>query len=118
MECKVMHTLYLGEAPRVSALFVARIVMWHIREDLLGEGYKVDQAAIHAIARVGGPMYVHARDPFRMDIPKWEDVVAERAGRPAANPEPGAGRPFAAAAATGRSATRSCRRPCSDRSWH
>lgn len=78
LECKVLHTLHLGEAPRVSALFVAQVVMWHIREDLVDEGYRVDQAAIHPIARMGGPFYVHGRDPFRMDIPDWHALVEEK----------------------------------------
>lgn len=75
IECRVMHTLHLGEPPRVSALFVARIVMWHIRADLVDAELKVDQAALGAIARMGGPMYSRTRDPFTMKIPDWRSVV-------------------------------------------
>lgn len=75
IECRVLHTLHLGEPPRVSALFVGQIVMWHIREDLVDADYKVDQAALHAIGRMGGPMYVHTRDPFVMHIPDWRAVA-------------------------------------------
>lgn len=75
IECRVLHTLHLGEPPRVSALFVAQIVMWHIRGDLVDADYRVDQAALHAIGRMGGPMYVHARDPFVMPIPDWRTVA-------------------------------------------
>lgn len=77
MECRLLHALSLGEAPRTSTLFVGQIVMWHVREDLLGEGYRIDQGAIHPIARMGGPNYVHARDPWTMDIPDWQDVVEQ-----------------------------------------
>lgn len=77
IECRVLHTLHLGEPPRVSALFVAQILMWHIREDLLSADYKVDQAGLQAIARMGGPLYCRARDPFVMRIPDWRDVLAE-----------------------------------------
>lgn len=74
IECRVLHTLHLGEPPRVSALFVAQIVMWHIRPDLVDDDYRVDQAALHAIARMGGPMYSRTRDPFTMKIPDWRTV--------------------------------------------
>jgi flavin reductase (DIM6/NTAB) family NADH-FMN oxidoreductase RutF len=80
MECKVMHTVVLGEAPRESALFVARIVRWHIREDLLLEGDKVDQHRIGAIGRMGGTFYVRADDPFSLRIPDWRDVLDGSAG--------------------------------------
>lgn len=75
IECRVLHTLHLGEEPRSSALFVAQVVMWHVREDLLLEGYKVDQAAIDAIGRMGGSYYVHAREPFDMRIPDWRSLT-------------------------------------------
>jgi len=79
IECRVLHTLHLGEPPRVSALFVGQIVMWHIREDLVDADYKVDQAAIHAIGRMGGPMYARTRDPFMLQIPDWRTVLGDPA---------------------------------------
>ena len=74
MECRVLHAIDLGEAPRVSTVFIAQIVMWHIRSDLIDEGYRVDQAGIQAVARMGGPLYTRANDIFRMDIPDWQGV--------------------------------------------
>jgi len=79
IECRVLHTLHLGEPPRESALFVAQVVMWHIRDDLVDADYRVDQAALHAIARMGGPAYARTRDPFVMHIPDWREVLG-RAG--------------------------------------
>lgn len=75
LECRVLHALDLGEAPRVSTLFVAQVVMWHVEERLLQDGLKVDQAAIHAVARMGGPFYTRARDPFALTIPDWRDLM-------------------------------------------
>lgn len=77
IECRVLHALDLGEAPRVSTLFVGQILMWHVREDLLGPDYKVDQAALQAVARMGGPYYTVARDPFALQIPDWRQVLPE-----------------------------------------
>ena len=49
--------------------------MWHIRADLVDAELKVDQAALGAIAGMGGPMYSRTRDPFTMKIPDWRSVV-------------------------------------------
>jgi flavin reductase (DIM6/NTAB) family NADH-FMN oxidoreductase RutF len=75
LECSVLFALDLGEDPRQSTLFVGQIVMWHIREDLVDDAYRVDQAALHPIARMGGPLYTRADEIFRMDIPDWRDVL-------------------------------------------
>lgn len=77
IECRVLRTFDLGEAPRTSTLFVAEVVMWHVRRDLLLDGYKVDQAAIHAVGRMGGTQYTHARDLFSLRIPDWRDMLPE-----------------------------------------
>jgi len=74
LECRVLHAIPLGESPRESTLFVAQVVMWHIDPALLQDGLKVDQAAIHAVARMGGPFYTRAEDPFALTIPDWRDV--------------------------------------------
>lgn len=81
LECRVMHALTLGDEPRASTLFVARVVMWHIDASLLSDGTKVDQAKLEALARMGGPYYTVARDPFSRQIPDWRTVVP-RGDRP------------------------------------
>ena len=75
LECRVLHTLMLGSPPRASALFVAQVVMWHIRDDLLQPGYRVDQAGIESVARMGGTFYTRAGEPFSLRIPDWRDVA-------------------------------------------
>lgn len=76
LECRVLHALDLGEAPRLSTLFVGQVVMWHIDPALLQDDYKIDQAAIHAVARMGGPFYTRATDPFPLTIPDWHDLMS------------------------------------------
>jgi len=74
IECRVMHRITLGDPPRESALFVARIVMWHIREDILIDGYKIDQHKLHAVGRMGGRSYARTEDQFELMIPDWTTV--------------------------------------------
>ncbi len=56
--------------------------MWHIREDLIDEAYRVDQSALHAIARLGGPQYARGWDIFRLDIPDWRTALDEAGATP------------------------------------
>ena len=77
IECRVIQAIDLGEAPRVSTLFIGQILMWHIREDLLGQDHKVDQAGIQAVARMGGPFYTVAREPFALQIPDWRQLLPD-----------------------------------------
>lgn len=77
IECSVLHELELGEPPRVSVLFVARVLRWHVREDLLLPDYKVDQEKLHALGRMGGRYYSRTRDPFEMVIPGWREAMEE-----------------------------------------
>ncbi len=77
LECRVLHAIDLDDDPLQSTLFVAQVVMWHVRDDLVDDAYHVDQAALHLIARMGGPFYARAFELFRMDIPDWRAVGAE-----------------------------------------
>ncbi len=74
MECRLLHSLTLGDAPRESTLFIGQIVMWHVREDLVSEDFKIDQAALHAVARMGGRAYTHADNLFELIIPDWRTI--------------------------------------------
>ena len=74
LECRVLHAIDLDEDPLQSTLFVAQVVMWHIRDDLVDDAYHVNQAALHLVARMGGPYYARGWELFRMDIPDWRSV--------------------------------------------
>lgn len=74
LECRVLHSLDLGEDPVQSTLFVAQIVMFHVEANLVDEDYRVDQGGLNAIARLGGPYYTAVDEIFRMDIPDWRSI--------------------------------------------
>ncbi len=76
IECRVLHALDLGEAPRVSTLFVGQVLRWHVRSDLVSD-FKVDQAGLDAVARMGGPFYCRADEPFALQIPDWREHLPE-----------------------------------------
>jgi flavin reductase (DIM6/NTAB) family NADH-FMN oxidoreductase RutF len=78
IECRVLHAIDLGAPPRLSTLFVGQVLRWHVREDLVIGDAKVDQAALGAVGRMGGPYYAHARELFSLSIPDWREVLAMR----------------------------------------
>ncbi len=67
LECRLTQIIAIGPARR---LVIGEIVHVHLREGLLGPGWKVDPAALDAIGRLGGPWYARTRDLIRLDRPR------------------------------------------------
>jgi len=57
MECIVTEIIHLGENPGAGNLILAEIKLIHIKEEILDEEGKIDQAKIDLVARLGGDWY-------------------------------------------------------------
>lgn len=57
MECIVTEVIHLGENPGAGNLILAEIKLIHIKEEILDEEGKIDQAKIDLVARLGGDWY-------------------------------------------------------------
>lgn len=57
MECVVREVIHLGENPGAGNLILAEVKLIHIREEILDEDGKIDQAKIDLVARLGGDWY-------------------------------------------------------------
>ena len=57
LECSVRDIISLGKTPGAGNLVLADIKLIHIRESLLDESGKIDQARIDLVARLGGDWY-------------------------------------------------------------
>jgi flavin reductase (DIM6/NTAB) family NADH-FMN oxidoreductase RutF len=57
MECVVQQVIHMGENPGAGNLVLAEVKLIHIREDILDEQGKIDQAKIDLVARLGGDWY-------------------------------------------------------------
>ncbi|WP_432713907.1 flavin reductase family protein [Pedobacter sp.] len=57
MECVVREVISLGENPGAGNLILAEIKLIHIKEEILDETGKIDQAKIDLVARLGGDWY-------------------------------------------------------------
>nr|WP_068892033.1 flavin reductase family protein [Pedobacter panaciterrae] len=57
MECVVKEVIHLGENPGAGNLILAEIKLIHIKEEILDQEGKIDQAKIDLVARLGGDWY-------------------------------------------------------------
>ncbi len=73
MEFKVDRILEVGDDP--DGFVLARIVLFHVRDDLL-DGGRIRADRLHAIGRLGGRGYCRTRDTFDLDRPDPEREVA------------------------------------------
>lgn len=57
LECLVKEVIHLGDGPGAGNLVLAEVKLIHIKEDILDEEGKIDQAKIDLVARLGGDWY-------------------------------------------------------------
>lgn len=57
MECIVKEVIHLGEQPGAGNLVLAEVKLIHIKEEILDDEGKIDQAKIDLVARLGGDWY-------------------------------------------------------------
>jgi flavin reductase (DIM6/NTAB) family NADH-FMN oxidoreductase RutF len=70
MECRLRDIIRVSDKPGGGNLVLGDVLRFHVREDLLVDGNKVDPDSLNAIGRMGGPTYVRTRDRFDMSRPK------------------------------------------------
>jgi flavin reductase (DIM6/NTAB) family NADH-FMN oxidoreductase RutF len=71
MECRLRQVIRVSEKPGGGNLVLGDVLRFHVREDVLGDGLKIDAEKLKAIGRMGGPTYVRTHDRFDMQRPKW-----------------------------------------------
>ena len=57
LECTVREVIHLGETPGAGNLILADVKLIHIKEEILDENGRIDQAKIDLVARLGGDWY-------------------------------------------------------------
>jgi hypothetical protein len=76
MECRVEQILELGDPDAPNGFVIARILLLHVRDDLVeGERIRVDR--LRPVGRLGGADYCRLSDRFRLPRPDT-DAVLER----------------------------------------
>ncbi len=71
MECVVKEVIHLGENAGAGNLVIAEIKRIHVREEILDESGKIDQAKIDLVARLGGDWYCRVTEDnlFKVEKP-------------------------------------------------
>ncbi len=68
LECRVSHTLDLGDGgPMSTTLVFGEVVLLHARDAVTNGDGVVDTAKLDAIGRLGGSSYATTRDRFEID---------------------------------------------------
>lgn len=74
MECKVIEVKPLGTEGGAGNLVICEVLCMHINDELLDSNKKMDQRAIHHVARLGGDWYsvVNEQSLFQVAKPNTE----------------------------------------------
>lgn len=72
MECRVERILEVGDDP--DGFVLARILLFHVRDDLLVDG-RIQADRLHAIGRLGGHGYCRTREIFDLPRPDPEREI-------------------------------------------
>jgi flavin reductase (DIM6/NTAB) family NADH-FMN oxidoreductase RutF len=71
MECRLRQIVRVSDKPGGGSLVLGDVLRFHVREEVLLDGLKIDPDELNAIGRMGGPAYVRTHDRFEMLRPKW-----------------------------------------------
>jgi flavin reductase (DIM6/NTAB) family NADH-FMN oxidoreductase RutF len=69
-ECKVRQVISLGENPGAGNLVIAEVVLIHIKDEVLDETGKIDQAKIDLVARLSGDWYCRVTEENLFKVAK------------------------------------------------
>jgi hypothetical protein len=87
MECRVERIIELGDADDPNSFVIARVLLFHVRDDLLVDG-RVGIDRFRPVGRLGGESYCRLRDVFEISRPgpDWRAAVKPRSVIPGAAP--------------------------------
>jgi flavin reductase (DIM6/NTAB) family NADH-FMN oxidoreductase RutF len=70
LECRVIEIKSLGEEGGAGQLVICEVLLMHIKDELLNEDQKIDQAKLDLVARLGGDWYCRASKENLFIVPK------------------------------------------------
>jgi flavin reductase (DIM6/NTAB) family NADH-FMN oxidoreductase RutF len=77
-ECRLVQTIPLPESP--YTLVLGRVLLIHIRDDILLPNGRIDAARLAAVGRMTGNSYTRTRDVFTLDHNTFEVLPTKNAG--------------------------------------
>jgi flavin reductase (DIM6/NTAB) family NADH-FMN oxidoreductase RutF len=68
MECKLLQIVHVSPKPLGGSIVLGEVLRFHVRDELF-DNFKIDPDKLHAIGRMGGPVYARTTDRFCMERP-------------------------------------------------
>lgn len=68
-ECRVDDIITIGANPGGGFLVIGRILLMHVRDDILFDGDKIDLDRFQPVGRLVGNLYIHTSDQFKLIRP-------------------------------------------------
>ena len=69
LECRLSQIVPIGtDGPMAASIVIGEVVRVHVDGAIL-DGTRIDQEALRAVGRMGGPTYTRTRDQFSLDRP-------------------------------------------------
>ncbi len=68
-ECVVDHLHEVGAGPLAATVVFGRVLLAHVRDDLLADDGRPDPARLDLVGRMGGDLYATTRDRFALPRP-------------------------------------------------
>ncbi len=70
MECRLLQIVEVGTGVMGGSLVLGEVLLWHISEEVLEPGYKIDHDRLRAVGRMAGSDYVRTGNRFTLPRPK------------------------------------------------
>lgn len=69
LECQVSQIVPIGtDGPMAASIVIGEVLRLHVDRSIL-DGTRIDQQALRAVGRMGGPTYTRTRDLFSLERP-------------------------------------------------
>ncbi len=76
-ECELTQIVEIGAGVGSGSIVIGRVVLMHMRDDLLIDGDKIDLAALQPIGRLAGNSYTRVTDLFDLARPQSQIARAK-----------------------------------------
>ncbi len=70
MECRLTRIVEVSAKPGGGSMVLGEVLRWHVSEDVLEPGYKIDHDKLRAVGRMAGSEYARTGDRFALARPK------------------------------------------------
>lgn len=77
-ECELNQIIDIGDQPGSGSIVIGRVLLLHVRDDLLVGGDKIDLAKLQPIGRLAGNSYTRVTDLFDLLRPPSQVARADR----------------------------------------